>query len=52
MGNRGHWAKSSFPNAPTLPPYLGWENIIYHVPDVRAQDTLVGQRQAFHLHRD
>lgn len=44
--------KATPPNPPTLTPYLGWENIIHHIPDVRAHDALVGQRQAFQLHRD
>lgn len=44
--------EKSNPPQPTLPPYLGWENIIHHIPDVRAHDTLVGQCQAFQLHRD
>lgn len=39
------------PPQPLLPPYLRWENVIHHVPDVRAQDALVGQRYAFELHR-
>lgn len=43
---------NSLTHPPTLPPYLGWENVIHHIPDVRAHDTLVGQRQAFQLHRD
>lgn len=49
---RGEKQPSGEKHPPTLPPYLGWENIIHHVPDVRAHDTLVGQRQAFQLHRD
>lgn len=44
--------KATPPSSPALPPYLGWENIIHHIPDMRAYDTLIGQRQAFQLHRN
>lgn len=43
---------TSLTHPPMLPSYLGWENVIHYIPDVRAHDTLVGQRQAFQLHRD
>lgn len=42
--------QKQIPNPPTLTPYLGWENIVHHIPDVRAQDTLVGQCQPLQLH--
>lgn len=42
--------QKQIPNSPTLTPYLGWENIVHHIPDVRTQDTLVGHGQPFQLH--
>lgn len=42
------WGDSS--PQPLLPPYLGWEDIIHHIPDVWTQGALVGHCQALEFH--